>query len=238
MFHILNNVHKSSSRTTSYASVSCALNGEDIYEPRLAGRSLKADRFFFWVTVILAVAPHEKGFLSLLLGCLFPKITTHQIFHIIFHSPHWIKGLAWMENTRKGPMDRPALSSFHVFLTSFLVFLDVFLLTADTFFNLYWLLQLLANSQCCHDYLLPWLSRTKNVISMALAVEAMIYTLLNLTAFLKKCFNFFFKSQFTMDYRRREWRHISWYWEKIEKPTWNSLIMGIMLQILNFINEH
>lgn len=27
---------------------------------------------------------------------------------------------------------------------------------------------------------------------MALAVEAMIYTLLNLTAFLKKCLNFFF----------------------------------------------
>lgn len=84
MFHVLNNVHKSSSGTTSHASVASALNAEDIYGPRLAGGSLKADRFFS-VTLILAVAPHEKGFLSFLLGCLSMKITTHQLAVCSFH---------------------------------------------------------------------------------------------------------------------------------------------------------
>lgn len=73
MFHILNNVHKSSSRTTSYASVSCALNGEDIYEPRLAGRSLKADRFFFLGDCNFSCGSTWKGLLVIITWMFIPK---------------------------------------------------------------------------------------------------------------------------------------------------------------------
>lgn len=89
-------------------------------------------------------------------GCMFP-------------SPQWIKGLAWMENTRKGLMDRAALSSFQGFV--FITF-SVFLCLFVDWWHFFKSLTLWA---ACHFWRLPRLPVTltttyhNSFISMALA---------------------------------------------------------------------
>lgn len=134
MFHVLNNVHKSSSRTTSYASVASALNAGHIYGPRVAGRSLKADRFFFfffWVTNFNCGSTW-KGLLVILTWTFIPE-NNNTSASWIFLSPHRIKRLAWMENTQKGLMDGAVLSSFQFFFKSPFQSFYIFLLTTDIF---------------------------------------------------------------------------------------------------------
>lgn len=128
-----------------------------------------------------------KGLLVIFTWMFIPENNTSA--GCMFLSPQWIKGLAWMENTRKGLMDRAALSSFQGFFLSPFQSFYVFLLTGDTFFKS------LTSWNACHFWRLPRLPVTlttsyqKSFISMTLTFKAMIQALFSLTAVLKQCFS-------------------------------------------------